>query len=75
MKNKIVVLGSGSLASEIIDQRNEWSWMARRWNHFDFNNTDWYHRLYGFKVVINCIANTATYSKEKDVYNLPDFYF
>lgn len=66
MKNKIVVLGSGRLASEIIAQRDRWSWIARRWNHFDFNSTDWYHRLHGFKIVINCIANTNTYSKERD---------
>ena len=68
MRNKIVVLGSGRLASEIITQRNKWSWVARRWSYFDFNKTDWYYKLHGFKIVINCIANTSTYSKERDAH-------
>jgi len=66
MRNRVVVLGSGRLAKEFVSQKPSWSWVSRKFEGIDFNKTNWYWRINGYKQVVNCIANTDTYSKERD---------
>jgi len=66
MNNKTVVLGSGRLAREFMTQKPAWDWVSRKYDGIDFNKTNWYWRINNCKQVINCIANTDTYSKERD---------
>jgi dTDP-4-dehydrorhamnose reductase len=59
---KVLVLGDGLLGSEIIKQTN-WDFISRK-TGFDINNLDVIDNSYN--VILNCIAHTDTYSKEKE---------
>ena len=59
---KVLVLGDGLLGSEIVKQTN-WDFVSRK-NGFDINNLDSIDDSYN--VILNCIAHTDTYSKEKE---------
>lgn len=71
---KIAVLGDGILGSEIIRQTG-WDYFSRKKNDFDITNPssfnqliDWRNNNFGvpkYHTVINCIANTDTYSNDK----------
>jgi dTDP-4-dehydrorhamnose reductase len=72
---KVLVLGDGKLGSEIINQTN-WNYISRKKDGFDFTNAkditkaliEDHHGIIFTKkydIVINCIANTDTYSTEK----------
>ena len=65
MHKDIIVLGYGLLGKEIVRQTN-WDYVSRSSNNIDFNKTDWYHYLETYNIVINCIANTNTYSKDRE---------
>ena len=65
MNNDIVVLGYGLLGKEIVNQTN-WDHISRKEHGIDFNKTDWYHYLETYDIVINCIANTDTYSADRE---------
>ena len=90
-KLKVLILGDGLLGSEIIKQ-TEWDYISRKEHGFDITDIGTYHLLttveFGsiqhckYDVILNCIANTNTYSEEKDshwgvnykgVHNLIDF--
>jgi dTDP-4-dehydrorhamnose reductase len=73
---KILVLGDGKLGSEIIKQTN-WDYISRKKDGFDFTNArditkaliEDHHGtilVKKYDAVINCIANTDTYSTEKE---------
>ena len=65
---KILVLGDGLLGWEIIKQTN-WDFLSRKKDNIDVTKfKNWSHLLFGYDVVVNCIAHTDTYSKDKDLH-------
>ena len=74
-KLRVLILGDGLLGSEIINQ-TEWDYISRKEHGFDVTDLDTYHLLtkveFGavqhcpYDVILNCIANTNTYSDDKD---------
>jgi dTDP-4-dehydrorhamnose reductase len=64
--SNIVILGSGKLAQEFLLQSTKWAEISRRKNGIDFNKTNWYELLNNYKVIVNCIANTNTYTLNKE---------
>lgn len=77
----VIVLGDGLLGSEIVKQTN-WDYISRKKDGFDINDESSFLKLIGYSVVVNCIANTDTYSNDriahwttnyKAVYNLINF--
>ena len=76
MNNSVVVLGDGLLGSEIVKQTG-WDNISRKKNNFDITESnkfpyffveDCYEGLIfskRYKTIVNCIANTDTYSIDK----------
>ena len=63
---KVLVLGDGLLGSEIVKQTG-WKYFSRKKDGFDINNIIELFRLdYEPNVIINCIANTDTYSDDRE---------
>lgn len=68
--NKILVLGDGLLGSEIIKQTN-WDYISRKkdgLNVEEFNGENiltFVKKFIKYDIIINCIAHTNTYSKER----------
>ena len=61
---KVLVLGDGHLGKEIINQTN-WDYLSRSKDDIDTNKFDeWCWKMQGYDVILNCIANTNTYSDE-----------
>jgi dTDP-4-dehydrorhamnose reductase len=61
-----LVLGYGQLGKEIVKQTN-WDYISREKNGFDFRDTAEYAGLMiNYDTIINCIANTKTYSANKN---------
>ena len=59
---KVLVLGNGKLGQEIINQTG-WDFLSRKKDNIDVSKfNDWVWRLQGYDVILNCIANTNTYS-------------
>ena len=78
-KLKVLVLGDGLLGSEIVKQTG-WDYISRKKDGFDINY------VYPFfpkneiqtpihNVIINCIANTNTYSNNKDEHWVVNYVF
>lgn len=65
-KLKVLVLGDGLLGSEIIKQSN-WEYLSRKSSGFDIYDLEksFPTSIGKIDVVLNCIAHTDTYSKEK----------
>lgn len=61
-KLKVLVLGDGLLGGEIVKQTN-WDFLSRK-KGFDINDLTKINDSYN--VILNCIAHTDTYSKDKD---------
>ena len=62
---KCLVLGYGRLGKEIVYQTG-YEYIEHKRDKFDFCNLDSYIKfLYGYDTIINCIANTNTYSGKK----------
>jgi dTDP-4-dehydrorhamnose reductase len=72
---KILVLGDGKLGSEIVKQTG-WKYISRKKDEFDITDPNCYikHLVKVFDgvaakkkydVIVNCIANTDTYSTDK----------
>ena len=61
-----IILGYGILGKELTKQ-TRWDNLSKSSNkNFDFKNIDSYkHIIKPYKVVVNCIANTDTYSNSK----------
>ena len=74
LRKRLVILGSGILGSELAHQTT-WDSLSRKINAFDLTDTSSFSMLLDtcegvmqkakYDVVINCIANTDTYSKDK----------
>jgi hypothetical protein len=63
---KVIVLGDGLLGSEIIQQTG-WDYISRKKDGFDIRYSDYQKfNLQAYNVIINCIAFTDTYSKNKE---------
>jgi len=63
--DRIVILGDGLLGSELHKQTG-WDYLSRKRDGLDFNDpTTYFAKLRDYNVVINCIANTNTYSEDK----------
>jgi dTDP-4-dehydrorhamnose reductase len=63
---RVLVLGNGKLGSEIIKQSN-WDSLCRKNNKINVSNfDDWAYKLIPYDVIVNCIANTNTYSNSKE---------
>lgn len=73
---KILVLGDGKLGSEIVKQ-TKWDYISRKKDGFDITNnkdiTDTLLEIHHgtivtpkYDIVVNCIANTDTYSEDKE---------
>jgi dTDP-4-dehydrorhamnose reductase len=59
---KVLVLGDGRLGQEIINQTG-WDLLSRKKDKIDIHTfPKWMWKLEGYDVVLNCIANTDTYS-------------
>ena len=74
-ENEVLVLGYGLLGKELVRQTG-WDYICLEEQGFDITDTSTYHMMtkieFGaiqycpYKVIVNCIANTNTYSKERD---------
>ena len=65
---KIVILGDGLLGSELVKQTN-WDYISRKKDGIDiFDFNQWMFKLSEYDVIINCIANTDTYSNNKELH-------
>jgi dTDP-4-dehydrorhamnose reductase len=65
---KIVILGDGLLGTELANQTN-WDIISRKSHDLDFTNiSSLYQYLVKYDVIINCIANTDSYSKDKTLH-------
>jgi dTDP-4-dehydrorhamnose reductase len=63
---KVLVLGDGKLGSEIVKQTH-WPSISRKYNNFDFCNLASYAGyLKTYDCILNCIANTDTYSPNRE---------
>ena len=71
-KLKVLVLGDGLLGSEIVKQTG-WDYISRKKDNFDI--LEWYKIPNTYDVIVNCIANTDTYSKERYPHWLVNYYF
>jgi dTDP-4-dehydrorhamnose reductase len=61
-------LGDGLLGSEISKQTG-WDNISRKVNGFDISKTELYPEIFkNYKTIINCIANTDTYSTDMDLH-------
>jgi dTDP-4-dehydrorhamnose reductase len=65
---KVIVLGKGKLGGEIVKQTG-WDYLCRAEHEITIDNFDeWKNKMDGYDVVVNCIANTDTYSDNKDIF-------
>jgi dTDP-4-dehydrorhamnose reductase len=63
---KVLVLGKGKLGGEIVKQTG-WDYLSRAEHEITIDNFDeWKNRMDEYDVVVNCIANTDTYSDNKE---------
>jgi dTDP-4-dehydrorhamnose reductase len=63
---KVLVLGKGKLGGEIVKQTG-WDYLSRAEHEITIDNFDeWKNKMDGYDVVVNCIANTDTYSDDKE---------
>jgi dTDP-4-dehydrorhamnose reductase len=61
----VLILGDGLLGKEIVNQTG-WNFISRKKDNFNIEDTESFDTLFkGYNVIINCIANTNTYSKDR----------
>lgn len=61
---KVLVLGDGRLGQEIVNQTG-WDLLSRKKDNIDVSSfDDWCWKMTGYDAILNCIANTNTYSEE-----------
>jgi dTDP-4-dehydrorhamnose reductase len=61
-----LVLGYGQLGKEIVKQTG-WNYISRKKDKFDICDMNTYFELFNnYNLVINCVANTNTYSLNKE---------
>jgi dTDP-4-dehydrorhamnose reductase len=65
---RAVILGDGLLGSYLRD-KTQWDFISRKKDGIDFSNLDSYSsKLEEYDVVVNCIANTDTYSEDRNLH-------
>lgn len=67
---KVLVLGNGLLGNELSKQA-KWDIFSRKQNGFDVINVDlkeYESNFLNYDVLVNCIAHTKTYSKEREIH-------
>ena len=65
---KVLIIGHGLLGKELVRQSG-WDYISRHDNGIDFRNPETYaHHLDDYDCVLNCIANTDTYSDDKEAH-------
>lgn len=64
-KLKVLVLGDGLLGSELVKQTG-WEYLSRKRNGFNIKNVESIPVEYG--IIVNCIANTDTYSNDRKLH-------
>jgi dTDP-4-dehydrorhamnose reductase len=63
---KCLILGDGLLGSEL-QRQTGWDLLSRKKDGLEFNDqTTYFAKLRDYDLVINCIANTDTYSDDKE---------
>ena len=63
---KVIILGDGLLATEI-QKQTKWKNVSRKKDEVNFNDEQTYFKfLNDYDVILNCIANTDTYSTDKE---------
>ena len=63
---KVLVLGDGLLGQEIVNQTG-WNYISRKKDSFDIGNlSSFFEEFRKYSIIVNCIANTDTYSDDKD---------
>jgi dTDP-4-dehydrorhamnose reductase len=77
MPNKVLILGDGLLATELAKQSG-YDILSRKKDGFDLTDTDTFYNMtkisqdavqsMPYDVIINCIANTDTYSDNKELH-------
>jgi dTDP-4-dehydrorhamnose reductase len=73
-KLNVLVLGDGLLGSEIVKQTG-WNFISRKKDEFDIFNIDESLNNIEFDIIINCIANTDTYSNDRKKHWDVNYYF
>jgi len=63
---RVLILGDGLLGSELKKQNPDWVVLSRKNGGLDINTFNWIPTIKDYDVVINCIAYTNTYDKERD---------
>jgi len=72
-KLRVLVLGNGLLGSEIVKQTG-WEFVSRKTTNFNIYDIE--SSIHGkYDVIVNCIANTNTYSTNKDEHWLVNYGF
>ena len=66
---KVLILGDGLLGTELKKQ-TDWDLISRKLNNLpDLNNTSEFNNIMQqYDIVVNCIANTDSYSKDKKLH-------
>lgn len=65
---KLIILGSGLLATDI-NRITNWPMLSRKKDNIDVNKfQSWKYLLSDYHIIINCIANTDTYSNNKQLH-------
>lgn len=62
---KVLVIGDGLLGSCLVSKTG-WNYISRKKNGIDFTRPGSYaNLLYGYDCIVNCVADTNTYSNDK----------
>jgi dTDP-4-dehydrorhamnose reductase len=71
----VLVLGDGLLGREIVNYTG-WDYISRKKDNIEIENFDkWMYKLSRYDVIINCIANTDTYSDDKESHIKVNYHF
>jgi dTDP-4-dehydrorhamnose reductase len=63
---RLLVIGQGLLGKEIVNQ-TKWDYISRKEHNFDFSDINTYlNYLDEYDTIINCVAHTQTYDKDKN---------
>lgn len=63
---KVLILGDGLLGSEI-NKQTQWDIISRKKDKIEVLDFDlWNHKLIPYNAIVNCIAYTDSYSKDKE---------
>lgn len=65
---RIIILGDGLLGSFLVEKTG-WDFISRKRDGIDFSDiTSYSSKLEEYDVIVNCIANTNTYSLDRDLH-------